>query len=232
MRDGDRESCWSPLSLVQMEVEFSEGLLLVLEVVFGARASLPPSALPLPLAVPRLDLTFVPAVLTKLQQLRSLLEGRPRGEGEEEEEEEEGEELEEEGEEEEEEEEEEKGEGVAEFAMVSCHTGLSLLVDELVAMFEGLQTTLLALEREVALLRRDQEGGWAPLCSCTHTHSVSSEGDAPVCLGHKLNNFSLSPPLPLPPSLPPSPPLSPLIYCSGSPRVSGQQFGCRPLRQS
>ena len=53
------------------------GLLVVLEVGIGTLPSLPPSSLPLPLTVPRLDLELVPSILSKLDQLKDLLTGTP-----------------------------------------------------------------------------------------------------------------------------------------------------------
>lgn len=59
---------------MQSDVEMLEGLVLVLRVGFGLLPSLPPSALPLPPSVPRLDLQLVPPTLSKLEELKDLLE--------------------------------------------------------------------------------------------------------------------------------------------------------------
>ena len=62
---------------MQDDLEALEGLLLVLQVGMGSLVSLPPSALPLPPSVPRLDLQLVPPILMKLEELQDLLEQMP-----------------------------------------------------------------------------------------------------------------------------------------------------------
>lgn len=56
--------------------------MVILGVVVGTVPSLPPSSLPLPLTVPRLDLQLVPTILTKLEQLKDLLADTPTINGE------------------------------------------------------------------------------------------------------------------------------------------------------